>query len=465
MTGKKQINPLILAGVVLFALLVCMVVLLLIKPPAPAPAAGAAEPVVLRLFPLKQEDLFSVVLVDENKGFSIVNHNGTYHVDGYDDSRISQQKISTFINGILNLYTVDIAKSSITEEDIPKFGFDTPTVILSLYDVEQQQTLMLLGNKHPLEDNWYLLLDKYDIVFLISDTDAKLLQLIQSGFYNTDFYPEITDADVAQLSGITISGRDIETISFVLEDFSDMSNLAYYRMTEPVVLDIETKSMSSSILSHIQRLSGDDIAGPALELAQYGLDEPAYTLTLDYQNQILRVLFGNSENGFTYAMREDADEVLRIKDEATAFLKTDYKTIIGRSVYQKNITLVGNIKIISNGETYSIDIKGAGGNLRSVYQGEEIGANDTLLLYRALCGIALEGAIEEEPEGVAAELSITFSFRDGGPADTIELIPINDRQSAILINGSADFYTYRRTAGIIAGQLEQFIQAAGQTPA
>jgi|GEM_PF-5094412 len=465
---KNQKKLLIAAGAVL-VLLAAVLIFLLVQggsgsaPKSPAQGSGtsaasqpeAGDKVVARLLNLTDADeIAAFIAAGSGRVYAVTGSEGAYEVQGYESEDVDQKKIAQYIADIKALTTVDMAVNGGVLDNMGEYGFDDPATMIELRTADGRQTTLLIGNKHPVDENWYVMTSDYDAAFFISDEDAQKLIVGPSTIVNTSFYEELTDANVKNLTDIEISGAAREdTLKFHLIDFIDSVSIAYYRMTEPVTLDIDKDEMKSSVTAHLQELSGYEVAGTADQADAFGLGEPDYTLALRYMGEDVRISFKKADDGDYYALRDGAKSVMKVAADKLGFLSTGYRDVIGDTVYYKNITTVSHVDYTANGRTYSIDISGEGGGLLGVMDGHEIDSRDIVSFYMKLCNITIEGETEP-PADMTPEVKAVISFRDGTPADTIELIPISDRQCAIAINGEVDFYTYRKTVDLIWNEFQ-----------
>jgi hypothetical protein len=232
---------------------------------------------------------------------------------------------------------------------------------------------------------------------------------------------------------------------------------SHYFMSYPVESPLDRVLLHNRLLNPLKKLTAERIMDG--DPSEYGLDSPAYTLELDYKGETARLYFTDPGDGdYSYLLRESDGRIFKVEKTLMTFITRDYTEFLGETVYVQNVTTVSNIEMDDGAVIYSIDIAGQGGSLHGKYLGRTISRNNLMALFLKITGIP---SVIEIDEGVKATAEPVFkikvTLRDGAGCDLIEFIPVNDRQSAVRVNGKITGITLNSFVKAIMNEAKRIV--------
>ncbi|MGI6031513.1 MAG: DUF4340 domain-containing protein [Eubacteriales bacterium] len=446
MSKSKKLLP-ILCGV-LVLLIAATVWVITYKPEGEEPKAVATQ------F-LKYDNVDDIVLVDvsnQTGNYTLANGGeGKAVVKDVADTMVNQESARSFFTNCQLIYAVSTVKEGVPEEELAQYGLTEPQATVTLLDANKEGIQFMIGNQSADGENYYMYVTGLDNVYLMDGEFANVFFQSQEAFLQLIFYPSLADENVKEIERIQLTQPEGQGYTLERTHVSEVVDLIYFDMTAPVTITTSRENVEEKLLTPLQELTGDRLvyngqAQGALEptvLAEYGLDAPGYTLDLDFKGEHYTVLFGASEDGYTYAMTQGTDLVYAVEDSKLEFLEKSYMDIVGTSVYDRNITTISNITLDIKGNHYSFDVEGEGNALTISSNGKKLVNNTFMDLFTALNAISIEGEIKEASGTPIFSMEVTY--RDGSPNETVTLTPIDDRRCAVTVNGLVAFTTYTTT--------------------
>lgn len=419
---------------------------------------------------LQYDNVDDIVILDvdnETGHFTLANGGeGKGMVKDVEDDLVSQDKIRAFFQQCQLIYATGTVVEGVAEADLAQYGLAEPSATVTMMDSKESGMQFKLGKLSPDGKNYYMYVTGLDKVYLMDGEMAERFFQSKDNFLQLLFYPSMKDANIKDIASIQVTDANGTGYTLKRTRVSDMTNLIYFDMVAPVYITTGRENVDDKLLIPLENLEGDAMVYDAFSqgeltqdvLAEYGLAEPRYTLQLDYKNQDFTILFGNSENGYTYAT-DGSGKIYTVADDQVEFLSLTYMDIIGSSVYKRNITTISNISLDIRGTKYSFDVEGSGNLLTITVGGEKLSTSEFMELFTGLNAISIEGEVEEASVSGKPIFSMEVTYREGDPNETIRLIPIDDRKCAIEVNGHVAFATYTTVVDKIANLAELSVAA------
>lgn len=456
---KSKIEFIIIAAVILLGL-GGVTAFLLLTSPAEEYEDAADEETVVESSLIYDKDPADIETLE------ITNEYGSYTINRVSSGDYSMWTIvdyilapisDTFINTALNGAGTLTAQKTVMEnaEDMSIYGLDEPSAEYTVtFDDSAKTTYTVkIGDKVPASSVYsYMSIGDEKTVYTVKDSDVSFANANSRDCVNKVVFTQKTaedendTTDYSLVNKLTISRKDLDYDIVIdydtrLDDENIMvSNSSNYRMSEPVVLDINPDK-GSDVMSGMFGLTASDFAAIRPEeddLAQYGLDDPQLVVTADTKSGEFTLKIGNkAENGGYYGMACDINMVY-IFDESTlpwlTVMPLDITTTMITSHY---IYGIDSISIKTDGVDTKFDIKGSGADDFAVESdGKELDADAFKTLYQFILRAPSEQLYFDEVSGTPAA-TIEILAEDGD--DIIEFYNIGDRRTVIVLNGKPSF--------------------------
>lgn len=454
---KAKLKFIIIAAVAMLILGGVTVALVLT---APEEEAEVGEETVVEsslIFDKNPEDIEKI---------TITNEFGTYDVDRVGKDGVYMWTIvdyilaplsDTFVNTALNGAATLTAQKTIMEnvEDISIYGLAEPTseYTVKFDDTDRTTVTVKIGDKVPGSSIYsYMSINDENTVYTVKTSDVTFASADPRNSVNKIVFTQKTaedeedTTDYSLVNKLTVSRKDLDYDIVInydtrLEDQDIIiANSSSYRMSEPVVLDLNPDKCSE-YMSGMFGLTASDFAvirPEESDLAEYGLDDPQLVVTADTLSGEFTLKIGNkADNGGYYGMACDIN-MIYIFDEASlpwlTKMPLDLTTTIITSHYIYNIS---NITVTSADTNVSFDLSGTGADDFGVsVNGDEVDSDKFKTLYQFMLKAPSEELYFEDVSG-EPKLKIEITAEDGN--DTVEFYTLENRRSAIVLNGKTSF--------------------------
>ena len=362
------------------------------------------------------------------------------------------------------------AVSVITEtpEDLSLYGLDTPqfTMVMTLRDGRVIE--LYVGDMTPVGANFYAMTNQEDTVYTIGNYIGTLIMRSELEYRKIDTFPAYTEEEIyTNITWVQLTQRNGTVIEIQLdEDLSIEGNEASssYALLQPVVSSCTDERVQTDVLDVVASLSYYDIIGDIGEdqLAEYGFDAPGRLQMRDTSGNSIDLTVGTVSDTLCYAAFTSQYEaflngeveyltVLTYGADAFTWLELDYMTLMNRAVWVQDIHTVESIDYELDGVVRHISLREYDDVTASdievvrvvgTLDGKEVDETDTKRLYARTLNLRQVGEIPPGTELGEPQYVITMNLRDGGTR-TLELIQLNDRQYAAVVDGKESFYVYR----------------------
>ncbi|MCD7819301.1 MAG: DUF4340 domain-containing protein [Lachnospiraceae bacterium] len=176
-------------------------------------------------------------------------------------------------------------------EDISEYGLDEPQNTITLTDSDGEETIITIGDNNSSTGNDYLMLNEDSSVIYTVDTGL-------SSSFSDDLYDYAVSEEVPELQASTITGIYVETaegesyelyledaiwmVRGVSEDDTD-AEVTAEELADGVEADSDEADTLTTTLAALAYV--DYLDHNCSDLSEYGLDEPAVTLTVVYEEE------------------------------------------------------------------------------------------------------------------------------------------------------------------------------------
>jgi hypothetical protein len=235
-----------------------------------------------------------------------------------------------------------------------------------------------------------------------------------------------------------------------------------YLLLSPVVSSCNDENVQKSILDVVATLTYSGVVKDITkeEMAEYGFSRPARLQMRDVSGNQIDLTIGTVNDSVVYAAYTSQYEaclkgevhltLLSYTPSAFNWLDLNYLALMNRTVWIENIHNIESIDYNLNGDEYHMalreydDITNSGVEVvRTVgtLNGKELSEDNTKRLYARTLNMRVINEIPDSVELGDPSYKITLNLRDGGK-QVLEMIMLNERQYACVVNGTARFYVY-----------------------
>ncbi|MCD7730718.1 MAG: DUF4340 domain-containing protein [Oscillospiraceae bacterium] len=414
------------------------------------------------LFDKNPEDIDTVTITNEYGSYRVerIGEDGDYAWTVFD--YIFAPIDGTVINGILTNSATLTAQKTVVEDapDLSIYGLSDPAAEYKVEFDDSSETVyeVVIGDVVPGStstrymcfkgENTVYTVKNSAVSFSLNDKRECVNKTVYTAYTSTD--SEDT-TDYTKINRLTVSRSDID-YDIVIEydtrlDDEDaiVSNSSQYRMTSPVVLDLNPDT-SSAVTGDMFGLTASDFAviePTEDELAEYGFDEPSGVIDADIVGGEFKLTVGNAvtdENGTQtgwYAMAEGIN-VIYIFDTASlpwmTFMPLDITTTMITSNYIYSIT---SLDVTGTAAEAHFTMTGSSDDDFAVTSdGEEIDKEAFKVFYQFILKAPSEQLCFDE---VSGEPYIKVEITTESGSDTLEFYTAENRRTVICLNGAPSF--------------------------
>ena len=426
MKRRKKWIVILLAGVLVLS---GVAALLLSRKPEPP----AAEEVFALPGP---GEVRSVSVANESGSYRIVRAGGAFRVDGWEyDLETDEQAAEAFLRELLALTPDRVVTAEPDGEQLADFALAEPRAAVEIETADGGVLTLYLGRKSGISGAYYARLSSGRAVYVLSGgAVGKCLEPVFK-LVRIRLYEEITDETLPALTAVRLLADGEPAVELRRKDTAE--NL--YEMVFPFPSELDWSRLHAALLEPLKTLEAESFLEG--DPAAYGLAEPAYSLELEYAGTLERVDFSApGEDGLVYMRREGDERIYTALERLTRFVTRDYLDLLGGSAYVCNINRVETLSLRYGGRDCVFRLRGQGDSLGAALEGGgELGRLPLMEFFGKLTGIPVVGDAGDVPEGPAL-FEAALTMKDGA-RDEIRLVPVNERQCAVVLNGTARHLT------------------------
>jgi hypothetical protein len=370
-------------------------------------------------------------------------------------------------------------------EDLSVYGLDNPeaTVTLTYGDREYK---VYIGKGTPVGRDYFAKTDKSGAIYVMGYNMRGLLTRTALDYRQISTFPTYEDDDIyTNIDSVRIEQPNGKSLNIIRDvDNPSEGNIAgsFYFMTSPVESSCSDDIVAEQLMQIVAKVKYISVERDISrgELAEYGLDNPVRLAMTDVSGNSLDIAVGKSGVGAggaqTYcadydqylACVEDDEPLTLLLYDSAAFanLNVSYLDLMMRAVWLHSIEKVDAVTYVIDGDmAYYLNLsrKDATNSVGVDYievtgdlDGRAVSEDNTRRLFSRTISLRIAGEI---PSGTALGTPmhiITMTLSDGTQT-TLELIPIDDRRYAAIIDGEGQFYVYASGVSNITDALERLI--------
>lgn len=466
---NKKKRTLIIGAIVLVLLVGVLVFLLLTQDQATQGDESSSESTAEETFPLVEEnvdDFTSLEMTNASDSY-VMTSSGEGEDKTYEIAELKgyPEQDSNYSYAAETLSSLDAGNKVLdTVEDKAKYGLDEPSATAKVSYGDKTYTLYL-GDATPEEsDGYYFMMEGDNALYTVSSSVGTLM--LQDKFYylNRDMTQSYTNTDEEQpeVNKVTVTRKDMEE-PIVLEKTelaSDGTNSLYMstmKMTSPVECDMDYE-LDSNYISTLFGLSAQKVLGfyNEADAAQYGFDDPEYTLEMEYEGGNTTIIVGDAlpseeedteGSEYHYAICDDNGLVYRFDVTKIGLTKVDLNDVISKMPLVPLITDVEQIDLTIDGTEYQFTLKHTAAEsedeedqLEASCNGQVLDEENFRLFYQLLVGMSIE-ELNTEPVTTEplSEVTLVYHYNNGESDDTLVAKEVENRRLRVNVNGEDRF--------------------------
>ncbi len=293
----------------------------------------------------KQEDVISIEFVNEKGSYKLVKKDNAWSMEPGMEFPINSSYVDSAASDLS-----DVNANKIIEEkasDLGKYGLDKPTASVKVGMKDGSIQEIEVGAATPTSDGLYIKKKGEDKVYVVGLYYKDKLTYSRGYFAVKDILP----VDPNTLKKLSYEKNGEMQFDLDIKSEGDVDIVA------PVKEKAEASDVTAMTNAVVQ-LSIADIVDESPDLAQYGLDKPAFALEYGDGKTTKKILFGKElEKGKTaYAKYPDGKSVFTVDISALTFLDVKYSNIVSSFVFLPNINDVNKVELTIDGKTIVSDI-------------------------------------------------------------------------------------------------------------
>ncbi len=351
----------------------------------------------------------------------------------------------------------DMSEYGLSDEGLPYFTVTTRP------DSEKnsESHTVYIGDLTPEGTGYYVRYAGRNAVYILDSSLADtVLQPIETLItpmlafpMNTNDYYTVTDFVVAN------SEEPIVSITYLTQDEKEKEAMtSAYKMLYPANYAVNSTNYSEvlQVLSDFQGTRTVALAPTDEEIAQYGLDKPAYSISYTYQGIKQTVIFSEkNESGNYYAGSLLFNIIAEVDGSTMEFLEWGLVDWVDPPIFMMNINSVKTITVESETAVRTFDLVGEGQEL--IVTERETGFKPEVQnfrqFYKTLLSFKLQGYVssdldlEDTAALAAGEPYLILKIETRGNVVTeYKFYPYSTRRAYYTVDGGGEFYVLRDMA-------------------
>ena len=361
MTKKKKIQ--VLSGVLVVLCVITFGISLYTQKKEEIKTTGET------IIELSNDDISSLTITYSNNELSLIKKDDVWHLENDEEFPIDNEKVSDLLSNFNN-YTASFIIENV--EDYGQYGLTSPEMTIVIKDKDDKTYTVEFGNYSNMDEKRYVNIGDGN-VYLVNNDLTESFNIDADSLFLSDDIPTIDQA-----GSITVSGDLNNTIKYLTdENMSYNKEDVYYLKDGNKYLALNTTNVENYLKNSIASLDLSDYVTYTAskdDLSVYGLDDPDYTITIDYEEdnaskQLVLYLSmnpddkekmnskDNDDTYYSYLRVGDSENVYKLSDYYANKLEAlTYDDLRHSEIFNADFDEVYQIDISLDGENYSLNL-------------------------------------------------------------------------------------------------------------
>lgn len=293
------------------------------------------------------EDINSVSYTSSEGTFDFTSEDGSTWNCTNSNMRINSNTVVYTVYAMSDLDTTKLIEENCT--DLSKYGLDNP-ISVTCSDGYNDYGIQI-GNLSPTGESYYIKSPDNNDVYTITASEGSAIHITKDDLKNR----LIIDSYTSDVNKIIYSEGN--TIVFNCQK----DDTGVWKLVEPTIANMDTNiAKISSIVDLLIRADVIDFIteNPTeQELAEYGLDNPKYTIEIADSDEDNTIYLGNSPtDNVIYVQFADTKEVATFYMGEIGIIGTDVSQVLNDVVYNDKKTNITNITYEYNNQTLDVGL-------------------------------------------------------------------------------------------------------------
>jgi len=448
---KNLVICLIASGASAFSLFIVYVFLAT----APAPEV-AAQIVITSRTP---EDILSVSVDNEYGSFRFyfdLDENG-FVVDGIPPHLVDLSAFYSFLQN--SAVIVAISGLSADDSNLQDFGLAPPRAAVEIEFFDGATLNLGIGEAELISGNYYMSVDGYDDVFIISAVVAEQFLRPRNDIISMSLTPPLgLSSPLSAVRDITFSGTGLSrpvTIVSTADADEETSLMALSFGIATHIVQSEgvyglDQAYGITLFEPLFNLRAVDILAYNLsynELSDFGLDEPYIAVDFDMISGIdapivpVSLRFAQADDGLYYATRMGSGAVYLVG--RLPFFDIEFERLVLRWFLTPFLMDLSSITVSFQYETFRFEIDASDTrDIRVYHDGQPLDMELFHVFFRLITSAAHDGVflgtLEQGDGTPLLTIKYEYTHPDKNP-DVLTLFPGDVRRANVFINGIGEF--------------------------
>ncbi len=416
----------------------------------------------------EEGNLDTIEIANESSSYKLVQQQkNVWVVDGYEDI-LTGDAVPFIVDSCGNFKVASVVEKNCS--DFSKYGLDKPVATIRILFRDSSEMTVYFGGVNPSSStkSRYLYVkngkDVYEeSVGLYTAFSNKLEDLFSTEMLSPQ---KTTDSEgktvFADIDSIVLGGkaRDKEISITKNKDSGKQTsgNLVFTEskmvINSPISAPLDTSTESGRFGTTYSRLTETGITASTVakvhptdaEKAEFGLTEPAYSLTFTSQGKEYHFYFSelNPQEGAYYAMDEFGLVIFRLNESSGKWVTATLDELAPKKLYEGNLYQISKVTVKTEDGSKAFDITQMGDYQVNVKEGgREVDAGAFRRFFDAVCGLEWVDVSNTVPtiggKDTVLEIRIAYTGEAGYSQDVITLTKSSARRYLIGINGKGAF--------------------------
>ena len=382
----------------------------------------------------------------------------TFYIKDHPEAPYSKEQLSSLV--VSAGYTLSMTRVTTDAEDMHEYGLadsDNPAWY-TLTSRDGKTHTVYIGSQIPTGAGYYCRYKGRNAVYVLDSTLSQtLLQPLEAMITPTLALPMQTNDYFTVKNFAILKGGELKIMITYLdeEEKEAEASMSSYKMLAPANYTVNDSnySVALEVLTAFEGNSALVYAPEESDLEEYGLLNPAYTLTYEYSGIQQYILFSEkNESGNYYAYSLLFNLITEVSGSKLEWLDWDLIKWVDSPIFMMNINDVKSITVDSDTAKRVFDLEGEGQELVVTERatGFQPDVKNFRQFYKTLLSVAIEDyAPTESVEALDMDkdlyMTLTIETR-AGKTHVYKFYPYSTRRAFYTIDGEGEFYVLRDMA-------------------
>lgn len=268
--------------------------------------------------------------------------------------------IKTAVSLAINIRCTKEIGTDVAQADLAQYGLDAPKSKVQVTDKTGKTYTVLFGDNPPADTDWYCMLEGTSRVCITNPGNG----LNANKTYLAFLQKTVFDMTMEEIVGFDLlRARDNLEYRSVLEFDDEEDQYGTWMVLSPVQVEANTEGVPT-LVSQLAELGATEyVELDPDDLAEYGLDAPAYTFRLkDKEGAEVTLQLGKGAgSGTVYALSSRIPAVFKMGTAALTAIDKPLVELVNRFVYLASIWEVAKIDFQAGDFSFQCEIDDAQG--------------------------------------------------------------------------------------------------------